>query len=82
MMLDVVAIPLDFEKMWFEMLLGTAMLAFVANIQAGSLIMLNVVAIPLEFEKMWFEMLLEVCTNEHAEGFMTNTRKGRLWWPE
>ena len=71
MMLNVVAIPLDFEKMWFEMLLGTATLAFVANIQAGSLMMLNVVAIPLEIEKIWCEMLLEVCTNGHAEGFMT-----------
>ena len=38
--------------MWFEMLLGTAMLAFVVKIQAGPLMMLDVVAIPLDFEKM------------------------------
>ena len=44
------------------MLLGTAALAFVAKIQAGSLMTLDVVAIPLEFEMMWFEMLLEVLT--------------------
>ena len=47
------------------------MLLFVAKIRAGSLMMLDVVAIPLEFEKMWFEMLLQVCTNEPAEGLMT-----------
>ena len=53
MMLDVAVITLE-----FEILLGTATLAFDAKIQVAPLMMLDVVAIPLDFEKMWFEMLL------------------------
>ena len=56
-----VAISVNFEKVWFELSLGGAILVFAAKIQPAVTMMLdNNAATTLDFAKMWFERMLEV----------------------